>query len=200
MAALKQPARRGACLARPARQAVRWALLSGLVVLLVPAAQAVAQAATEYQVKAAFLYNFAKFVEWPAAVLADSAAPLVVGVRGEDPFGADLDAALRGKTAAGHPLQVRRFDAIPASGACHILFVCSRVDPPEKEVLGALAAAPVLTVGETPQFTHLGGILRFVVQDNKVRFEINVDAADRAGLRISSKLLRLALIVRDGGP
>ena len=160
-------------------------------------ARAGAEPPTEHQVKAAFLYNFAKFVEWPAEALPDSTTPIVIGVLGPDPFGADLDRTLAGKLVDRHPVQVRRFEEPADVARCHVLFVGIREAPALRPALARLADVPALTVGETDDFLRLGGIVRFVVADNKVRFEINKTAATRARLRLSSKLLRLALVVYE---
>lgn len=149
--------------------------------------------ASEYEVKAAFLYNFAKFVEWPPAELATSDAPLVIGLLGADPFGHTLDLIVADKHIGGHPLIIKRFrDASDAEG-CHILFVGAS-DPAALARVGlVLARHAVLTVGEMQGFNQQGGIIQFVIEDNKVRFQINLAAADKAGLKISAQLLKLAL-------
>jgi hypothetical protein len=152
---------------------------------------------TEYQIKAAFLYNFAKFVEWPATALRDPRAPVIVGVLGEDPFGEDLDDTLSDKVVGGRQLVVKRFGRLRDVGASHILFISSSERGRLPEILRALQHMSILTVGETEEFARLGGVVNFLLEDNKVRFEVNVDAAERAGLKVSSKLLRLARIVRD---
>jgi hypothetical protein len=140
----------------------------------------------EYQVKAAFIYNFAKFVAWPA-----SAGPLVIGIVGEDPFGALLDNAVRGKTAAGRPIEVRRLSDGDNLDACQILFVSASEKRRFADLLHR-AGNGVLTVGELPQFVQDGGIVRFFLDKNRVRFQINVKAAERSGLKIHSQLLSLA--------
>jgi hypothetical protein len=163
-----------------------------LVGLLAAALTAQAPAPSEYQLKAAFLYNFGKFVEWPASAFPAPDTPFGVCILGEDPFGLDLETVLRGKTLVGRELLLRRLHSESEWPRCHILFTSgpppvSLLDPPREGLL---------TVGEAPGFTRSGGVVRFVVDAGKVRFEINPDAADRAKLRISSKLLRLARIVR----
>jgi hypothetical protein len=152
-------------------------------------------AALEYEVKAAFLYNFAKFVDWPEDAPGTDRPALVIGVLGVDPFGESLDAAVRGKTVNGRALSVRRFAEPSDLEPCQILFVSASQARRLPEILTRLAGTPVLTVGEPEKFNRNGGIVRLVTEDNKVRFEINVDAAEHAGLQISSKLLALARIV-----
>jgi len=150
----------------------------------------------EYEVKAAMLYNFAKFVDWPAAALAPG-APFVIGIVGNDPFGIRFDASLRDKAVNGHPIVVRRFALADDMKGCQVLFL-SAADPARaRRVLQSFARAPVLTVGEGEHFAAIGGVIGFVMDDRRVRFEINLDAAHRAGLQISSKLLRLATVRRD---
>jgi hypothetical protein len=184
------------CAAPSARAGARlaaWVFAAGVAGIAVAGARA--EPPTEHQVKAAFLYNFAKFVEWPREAFADSAAPIVIGVLGPDPFGDELDRALAAKLVDRHPLQVRRCATNGEAAGCHVLFVGVTAAEPLRRILQSLADSPVLTVGESADFVRLGGIVRFVVIESKVRFEIHNGAAQRARLRLSSKLLRLALAV-----
>lgn len=151
-----------------------------------------AQTSNEYQVKAAFLYNFAKFVDWPAEAFGGSSAPLVIGVVGDDPFGAALEQAINGKTISGRPLAVRRLKWGQDLRSCHILFIGSSERKRLPQILQSLSGASVLTVGDMRQFNQQGGIINFILEASKVRFEINSRGADQARLRISSKLLALA--------
>ena len=153
-----------------------------------------AQASGEYAVKAAFLYNFARFVEWPGDALGNG--PLLVGVVGDDPFGSSIDQTVAGKNVNGHPIAVRRLRWGQNLRQCHILFISSSEAKRLPQILESLRGASVLTVGDIEHFDRQGGVVRFLIEDGKVRFEINVDAADQAGLKISSKLLALAKIVR----
>jgi len=157
--------------------------------------------ALEYQVKAAFVYNFAKFVEWPGDAGATDAATLIIGVIGEDPFGQTLDDTVRGKTVGGRALAIKRFTSIDDLEPCQVLFVSASLSRHLPEILSRIQGSPTLTISEEDRFAQDGGMVRLVTEDNKIRFEINVDAAERAGLRISSKLLALAQIVhgRDKG-
>ena len=172
------------------------AALLVLMAVATPARLGAAPGASEYELKAAFLFNFAKFIDWPPNAL-ENATGVSVCVLGDDPFGDLLDRTLAGKSVHERPLVVRRHDTLGDTGGCHILFVSAaeerrlaRVAPPE---------APVLTVGETDGFVQRGGIIAFAMDDKRLRFEINADAADRAGLRISSQLLKLATrVVHDG--
>jgi hypothetical protein len=172
----------------------RCAAVALLGTMFLLCARANAQEASEYQVKAAFLYNFAKFVEWPAGTGVD--APLVIGVLGKDPFGSQIDRAVEGKTVNGRRLMIKRFSSLEAYEYCHILFVSSSEKNNLAHIIAAVRNSSVLTVSETERFAHIGGIINFVTIENRIRFEINQAAAERAGLKISSKLLSLARVVR----
>jgi hypothetical protein len=149
---------------------------------------------TEYQIKAAFLFNFAKFVEWPPTAFAEATSPMVLGILGENPFGDDLERIIRGKTVNNRPLVVRTDFHSPGEATnCHILFISTSEKQRLPEILKGLRGASVLTVGETDRFTETGGMINFVVEGSKIRFQINDAAAKGAGLKISSKLLSLAL-------
>ena len=173
-----------------------WRLIAVTVVAAILGG-AVAPSPSEYQIKAAFLYNFAKFVEWPAKALLETRTSMTLCILGEDPFGADLEHILDGKTVNGRSIVVKRFSAIRGLEVCHILFISSSERHHLPEILEALGQASMLTVGETERFARLGGIINFTIEDNKVRFEINVDAAERAGLKISSRLLKLGKVIWD---
>ncbi len=149
----------------------------------------------EYQIKASILYHFLQFVEWPESAFIQNPGELVVGVLGKDPFGAVLDRTLAGKTVRGKKLVIRRYASPEDVEACHLLFVSTSVENRVKEVLHSLTPTSVLTVGESARFTQHGGIIRLFEFKNKVRFEINQEAAQRATLRVSSKLLKLARVV-----
>ena len=165
-------------------------LFLGLLSTLSPAVQA--QTGNEYQVKAAFLYNFAKFVDWPPEAFAGRSGKLVIGVIGEDPFGGALDQAINGKTIGGRSLVVHRLRWGQDLRSCHILFISSSERQRLPQIIQSLRGASVLTVGDMGQFNQQGGIINFVLEANKVGFEINSRGAHRARLRISSKLLALA--------
>ena len=148
---------------------------------------------TEYELKAAFLYNFAKFVEWPAGAFANESSPLAIGIIGANPFGETLERTVRNKSIGGHPLVVRPSVAPEEWKHCQILFVSSSEGRRLWEILEDLRGAPVLTVGESGHFIDNGGMIDFVIEGQKIRFEINRHAASAAGLKISSKLLSLAV-------
>jgi hypothetical protein len=162
------------------------------------AAAAQAQSATEYQVKAAFLFNFAKFVEWPADAFSNSDAPLQVCVLGHDPFGRDFEQLIVEKTVSGHRIEVAHPDRVPQARACQILFIAASENQRLREILQGLKGASVLTVADTPGFAQMGGIINFVLDDNRVRFEINQKAAEQVHLKLSARLLTVAKLVLAG--
>jgi hypothetical protein len=153
---------------------------------------------SEYAVKAAFLYNFAKFVEWPANAFRGVHDPLTLCVLGEDPFGRELDQSVNGKMIDGRPIVVRRSVKLTDLAECRILFVSSSEEPRLAQILAAVDDRAVLTIGEDEAFARAGGIISFVVRQNRVRFQIDRSAAARAGLSIGSRLLELAETVTGG--
>jgi YfiR/HmsC-like len=186
-----------------ARQASLQFSIAALTVLLfiggVRWVSAQSNISSEYQVKAAFLFHFAQFVDWPPEAFKDAGAPLTYCTVGEDPFRGALDASMSGKTIDGRPVRVLHFKLGQEVQTCQILFLGA----PEKKSLAAtlvnLGASPVLTVGESQNFIEQGGMIGFLWEDNKVHFEINLEAAERAKLKISARLLTLAKTV-IGGP
>jgi hypothetical protein len=148
----------------------------------------------EYQVKAAFLYNFARFVEWPPEVFRGPNDPFVICVLGRDPFGRALDDVIAGRKIAGRPIAVRRVSEAPRAVGCKILFVSSSEPKRDLSVLAAMNEPGVLTVGESGTATSEGMIIILTLEDGKVRFEIHTDPADREKLRFSSLLLSLAIV------
>jgi hypothetical protein len=155
-------------------------------------------APTEYAVKAAFLLKFADYVAWPAD-RAPSGRPMVIAVLGTDPFGNLLDEMLASKEVRGRKVVARRFTSIEdAVQQASILFVSSSERPELTRILRTLDGRPVLTVGDMDRFALRGGIVGFRMQGNTVRFDVNVEEAEKAGLKMSSQLLKLARIVRTG--
>jgi hypothetical protein len=146
----------------------------------------------EYPVKAAFLYNFMRYVQWPER----SAAEMTVCILGRDPFGPAIDRALVGKAVGGRQVTVRRLATAATSQACAVLFVPASAMREWGAAHSRLGGEPVLTVGETRGFTEAGGVIGFVVEANRLQFEVNQSAADAARLRLSSRLLGLAHSVR----
>lgn len=155
-----------------------------------------AQEMDEYQVKAAFLYNFAKFVDWPSQTFKTPQDPIVICVLGHNPFGNALQEVIRGKLVDGRAFAFRQVANAGEADSCQILFVSSAEGKRFRSLWGSLKPAGILTVGEAQGFAVNGGVINFKLDDGRVRFEINVKAAEGEQLRISSKLLSLAQIVR----
>lgn len=171
--------------------------LTGIVLclsLVIPAA-AQPTALRDYQIKAVFLFNFAQFVEWPAAAFQAEDSPFVIGVLGDDPFGTDLKEATKGEKLGSRVIEIRRYHRVEEVDACHILFICRSENPRLDRVMTALGQRSILTVSDTEEFSRRGGMIRFVTENNKVRMKINLEAAKHANLILSSKLLRAADIV-----
>jgi len=165
-------------------------------VLLGAAIRVRAEAAdTEHQVKAAFLFNFAQFIEWPPSAFTDTNAPIVIGVLGTDPFGDSLDETVRDETIHGRKLVIQRARKIENLKNCQMIFISRSEKNRVDEVLAALDGKPVLTVGEIDGFAEQGGAINFYREGNKVRFEINPLVTRRNGLKVSSELLSLGKIV-----
>jgi len=154
---------------------------------------------TGHEVKAAFLFNFAKFIDWPPSSFASPTTPFTVCVLGQDPFGNILDYTLQGKMVGDRPLAVRRLKDKAEARSCQIVFVSSSENVHMVEILKSLQEANVLLVGETAGFATMGGAIEFTLEENHVRFTINIDAVDPSGLKFSSKLLALAKIAHDEG-
>jgi YfiR/HmsC-like len=168
-------------------------LAAVLVVQLLRADFAAAQdgGISEYDVKAAFLYNFGKFVEWPDGAFASTNAPLLIGVYGDNPFGSHLAEVVRNKIINGHPVIARQVSFSELKN-CQILFICRSEQKNIKKILAALDGAGVLTVTEEMDPSQSGVMIDFIVQNDRIRFEIDNSAAEKVGLKISSKLLILA--------
>lgn len=152
-------------------------------------------APTEYQVKAAYLYNFAKFIEWPqGAILSEGSFNICV--LGHDPFDSAFNNTLTGENIKGKNVVVKRISRAEDGIGCQILFISSSEETRLKEILQVLAKESVLTVSDMPQFTRRGGMIQFVMDANRVRFEVNLTSAERTGLILSSQLLKVAIGVR----
>jgi len=197
------PSRKQAGAAAPRVPAMRLGFgLAFIIVIshsIVDSSALIAQtkAATEYQVKAAFLYNFAKFVDWPPSAFTDAKQPLEICVYGRDPFGTVLEDALLGKTIGERRVGLGRAMQFQDLAGCQIVFVGASAHESAPDLANRLKGRAVLLVGESDGFAASGGTIQFTIEDSRVHFVINPDAADRAGLKISSKLLALAKIVRD---
>ena len=158
----------------------------------------------EYLIKAGFIYNFANLVQWPSSSFAQADSPIVIVILGEDHFGTTLDRALDGKKVNARSFVIKRAKSISElqrtlgpQKDCQILYVSSSEMPHLSDAIQMLKGVPVLTIGETPGFARNGGIINLILEDNKVRFEVNVAAAKDADLNISSRLLALARIIQS---
>ena len=163
---------------------------------LAPALRAQEASAPEYQVKAAWLLNFTRFIDWPRESFAKPGDPIVVGVVGKDPFGAHLENAFAGKTVQGRPVLIKRLTADQNLKPCHLVFLSTAEKKRHRELLDRLKHAPILTVGEADDFLEQGGVISFARKEGNVRFVINVDAAQAARIKVSAKLLGVALSVK----
>src|SRR6185437_5808520 len=150
---------------------------------------------TEYQIKAAFVYNFVKFVEWPPEAFASTNSPLVIGVLGKNVFGDNLEQAIQNKVINNHPLQLKVFPSVAEAGGCQVLFISASEKKHYSEILKVVRDKSILTVSESESvdFIDDGGIINFVIVDNHVRFQINNARARKVGLKMSSDLLNLAV-------
>jgi len=171
-------------------------LACALLLLCSPARPAEEAPPSEYQVKAAQLYKFVRYSDWPARAFADTSSPYVMGVVGRDPFGNDLENVFEGKTVKGRKFLIQRVSTDQEMRACHLLFVSSSERRRSTDLLKRLAGAPVLTVGESPDFLDHGGMINFRIIDESVRFDINLEPARIARLKLDANLLSVAASVR----
>jgi YfiR/HmsC-like len=149
----------------------------------------------EYQVKAAFLFNFSQFVSWPPRALGSANSPIIIAVLGQDPFGPDLDAIVSGERVNGHPFVVRRVSDVSEVDGCHILFIARSESAQLPEILHSLRGRAILTVSDIDGSAQSGVMIDLVTQDHHVRMHVNLAAARASGLTVSSQLLRLAQII-----
>jgi len=156
------------------------------------AVSAQARVPSEYEMKAAFLFHFAQFVEWPQTAFKNVNSPLVYCTVGDDPFQGVLETTFKGKTIGTHSLQVKHFKRISEVQGCHVVFLGKPTEMSILEELASLKGSPVLTVGESNQFVDDDGMIGFRLEGSKVRFEINLDSAEKGHLKISAKLLAVA--------
>ena len=197
--------RKGRC-RRWAHRASSWPRVM-VTLLVVAAALAVsAQPASaqsdqvgEYELKAAILYNLSRMVEWPPSAYADSQAPTVLCILGQDPFGNSLKTLGQKQDTNGRPVSIRQLKNENGIRDCHVLYISSSERKTVAQILTRLKGSSVLTVGEMSQFAVHGGVIQFTLEEKQVHFEINLDAASRMELKISSRLLVLARIVKDQG-
>jgi hypothetical protein len=171
-------------------------LLIGVPCLLllgrVPRARAAER--PEHEIKAAYLYNFGKYVRWPRRV---REREFVIAVLGADPFGAALDRVVQGNRIDNRPVAIRRVANAAELGACEVLFISASEEPRLEGVLAALPKAPILTVSDMPRFVERGGMIGLVMANRRVQFEVNALQAERAGLALGSQLMRLARSIVD---
>jgi hypothetical protein len=170
--------------------AIAWGLLA------IPGALAQSPRPTDYDVKAVYLYNFGRFVEWPGKVEATQGGSFTVCVLGQDPFGPSLDTTLAGETIGGKTVIAKRISSAQESGNCQILFLSLTEGSRLNKIMADLDKKAVLTVSDMPQFVKSGGMIQFVLEGKKVRFEVNLTATQHAGLTLSSELLKVASVVR----
>jgi hypothetical protein len=178
---------------------------AGLICILTAATVRVAgaQEPSEYEVKAAFLFNFSKFVEWPEGSFASAADRISICVLGQDPFGALLEHAVRDKRVNGREIAIQKTASVSRVAGCHILFIASSEQDRLDEILGRLADRPVLTVSDAESAAERGSIIGLTLDDKRVRFEVHLNAARRARLKLSSQLLKVAVRLigqREQGP
>ena len=188
-------------LTRPLRATARMMIthcaLGALCLGLIPGVSTAAETdSLEFPVKAAYLTKFGIYVEWPANAFASASSALTLCIVGDDPFGATLDAAANGQQINGRPLAIKRLKTAARDAGCHILYAGNLEQPRAAQIIDSLRGANVLTVSDGRNGTTGAGIIHFVIKDNRVRFNIDEDAAVQSGLIISSKLLGLALSVK----
>lgn len=153
----------------------------------------------EYQVKAAFLFNFTRFVDWPSDSFNSANAPFVIGIVGKDNFGGFIEELVKGENIKGHPIKIQRYKSAKEILHCHILFVPAKESAQMKETLTSVKDKSILTVSDAKDFVQRGGIVRFYKENNKIKLEINLTSANAKQLNISSKLLSVARIFDPGG-
>lgn len=168
----------------------------GCVMAVVPALRAQQAKPSEYAVKATYLFNFARFTEWPTGPAGATADAFTICVLGQDPFGGALDATLAGEAIEGKPVVAKRISKAQNSASCRILFISASEETRLKEILAAIDKSSVLTVSDMPQFSRRGGMIQFVLEGSRVRFEVNLTNAQNAGLTLSSELLKVSVAVR----
>ena len=166
-----------------------------LIIFSVATVYAQSQNELENRLKAVYLFNFLQFTEWPDSAFTDARAPIVLGVVGNDPFGTVLDEVVQSEKVGVHPITVVRFRTADEITSCQALFVCMSEKDNCQTIINAVQGSPTLTVSEISGFNYLEGCIRLYVENNKLRFEINMKSLKQARLKMSSKLLRLAKII-----
>jgi hypothetical protein len=166
----------------------------GLLLFILPVSYLHAQnkAASEYQVKAVFLFNFTQFIEWPAETFNSPDEPFVIGIIGENPFGTYINETVSGEKYGTHPIVIKNYKKREDIGNCQMLYITSDEQEEVKNILASISQKNILTVNDLPGFTKNGGMVQFYIENNKIRLRINVERSKAAGLNISSKLLSVA--------
>jgi hypothetical protein len=177
------------------RLLLAWTLLSSL-----PAGSLAAVALTEYELEAEFLYHVGWFVEWPATTVQASAPTFIIGVLGANPFGGVLNDVMRGKTIHERPVVIKYYQRVEEAVFSHVLFISAAEESRLAAILAVLGRTSVLTVSDMERFTERGGMIVLRLVDRKVHFDINMDATESVGLKLSSQLLRLAKVIHGGPP
>jgi hypothetical protein len=172
-----------------------FAAVASALFLRSPVAAAESSVTKEYQIKAAFLYNFTKFVEWPADRFKHDRSPIVIGVLGKNPFGEELEKIVRDRKVNRRDITILQLQTAGDALSTHAVFVAAGEEGLVEKEIGSLTCAGVLVVGESERFCALGGTVTFTTAGDKVRFEINVGAAERGGVKISAQLQKLAAVV-----
>jgi hypothetical protein len=177
---------------------MRWSILLWICCLVQTAgtfpAAADDHSAREYEVKAAFIFKFAQFMEWPAGAFTSDTDAIIVATVGDDPFQGSLDRVMAGKTIGSRPMAVVHFSSVDQIQRCHVLFISAANADELPAILSKVAKSPVVTIGEQDDFCASGGVIQFLIEDAKIHFEVNTAAADQSGVKISSRLLKLAKI------
>lgn len=168
-----------------------------LALVFIPETAHAQESAGEYELKAAMLYNLTRFVEWPAAAYADTQSPTFLCILGRDPFGESLTSIASSQSAGGRAVQVRRISGSKEVRGCHVVYISSSERKSVAQILALLKGTSILTVGEMAQFAARGGMIQFSLEEKQVRFEVNLEAASESDLKISSRLLVLARVVKD---
>jgi len=180
-----------------ARRLLLFTVVCGLGLTASPQADSMTEESVEYGIKLAFIYNFSKFVEWPASSYRSADAPLSICIVGSDPFSPKLEDELRRRKVGGRSVAIRKLKRGEPIGACQIVFVPLTANDDAARIVKELKGTSTLTVGEAEGFALQGGMINFSVQENRLHLEVNPLAADRAGLKVSSRLLNIATIVKE---
>jgi hypothetical protein len=174
------------------KKAFVFTVLAAWLSIAAPPARAQETFTSEYEIKAAFLFNFAKFIDWPVKPTIEAESYFFIGVLGRDPFGDALEQTIGGKTVKGRNIVLRRFRHIAEYKPCDILFICESERPSLPEIVQRLRKESVLTVSDMLEFGRRGGMIYLFTEDNKVRFSIRTELTDKAGLRLGARLLSLS--------